>query len=62
MTDLTQVLQQPMQPPAAGRFEVRWSNGAWKVFDTQAYTSVAAYGLRAWADEARWNLTLKPTT
>lgn len=34
------------------RYEIRFSNGAWKLFDTQEYTSVAAFGLRAWAEEA----------
>lgn len=34
------------------RYEIRFSNGYWKLFDTHEYCSVAAFGLRAWADEA----------
>lgn len=34
------------------RYETRWSNGFWKVFDTLNYTSIEAHHTRASADEA----------
>jgi hypothetical protein len=39
------------------RYEVRWSNGFWKVFDTKFYCSVEVLGLREQAVKAtqEWN-------
>lgn len=34
------------------RYEIRWSNGYWKVFDTRFYCSVEAFGLRTHAEDA----------
>lgn len=43
-----------INPP---RFEVRWSNGAWKLFDTHWYSSIDIFGTakEAWAALARKN-------
>ena len=32
--------------------ELRWSNGYWKLFDTERYTSIAMFGLKKDAIEA----------
>jgi hypothetical protein len=37
---------------ASMRYELRWSNGCWKLFDTFMYASVYAYGLKGLAQEA----------
>lgn len=34
------------------KYEVRWSNGYWKMFDTEEYKSVAIFYLKTTADEA----------
>lgn len=34
------------------RYEVRWSNGYWKLFDTKIYASVDTFGLKTQAAEA----------
>jgi hypothetical protein len=33
-------------------FEIRWSNGYWKLFDVERYKSVALFGLKREAEEA----------
>lgn len=39
------------------RFETRWANGYWRVFDTQRYTTVRLHWLlsEAMSDVARMN-------
>lgn len=32
--------------PAEPRFQVRWSNGAWKLFDTERYTAVDIFAMK----------------
>jgi hypothetical protein len=32
--------------------EIRWSNGYWKLFDTERYTTVACFGLKREVEEA----------
>jgi hypothetical protein len=34
------------------RYQVRWSNGYWKLFDAKTYASVDTFGLEAQAVEA----------
>lgn len=33
-------------------YEIRWSNGCWKLFNTERYTAVAAFGIKREADAA----------
>ena len=33
------------------QFEVRWSNGVWRCFDTLAYTTDAIFGLQSFAQD-----------
>ncbi len=47
------------------RYETRWSNGFWKVFDTIEYTSIEAHHTKASVDEAvrvanEWEAKRKP--
>jgi len=41
------------------RYQVRWSNGYWKLFDTQEYRSVDIFRLRAHAEEALSQVNVK---
>jgi hypothetical protein len=34
------------------RYELRWSNGAWKLFDTFWYAGIQAFGLKKDAEAA----------
>lgn len=34
------------------RFEIRWSNGFWKIFDTKWFRGVRMFGLKVDAEEA----------
>lgn len=34
------------------RFQARWTNGYWKLFDAQIFTDLAIFGLRVEAIEA----------
>jgi hypothetical protein len=34
------------------RYELRWANGMWQLFDSFMYESLAAFGLRSVAEEA----------
>lgn len=43
------------------RYQVRWSNGFWKLFDVQQYRSVAMFRLAAHAEEAAWEMNFNPT-
>lgn len=38
--------------PAEARFQVRWANGVWHLFDLERYAAVDAFGTKAAALEA----------